>query len=445
MKRTIFFSLMCLVFFSACKKQDYKTVMHNPDLYSKTMHELNYVIIYDIFNPPVASRIFAYSNLAAYETLSKEGTHYASLEGKVNGLHNIPSPAKPDKVDFPFASIIAMTKVGKALTFSENKVDSLIDSIKTLAKNTNMTKEMFDSSVNFGSRVADSILSWSKKDNYGKTRGSKFTVTGLDGHWSPTPPGYFDAVEPKWQTIRTLALDSANAFSINPPPPFSKDSTSEFYKMAMQVYDTVNALTDAQQWQANFWDCNSFKMHQEGHVMFATKAMTPPGHWMEIIGTISKDKKADWYQTIFNYTGASMAMFDGFIACWYYKYYYDMIRPETYINLYIDPNWKPFLQTPPFPEYISGHSVISAAAGEVLSRVYGDNISFTDSSERDWGFKDRSFTSMSQCTWDVSLSRFYGGIHYYKAIVEGRDQGTKIGDLVMDKLMSTKKETAKTN
>src|SRR6478735_8692013 len=104
MKRIIFFSLMCLVFFSACKKQDYKTVLHSPELYSKTMHELNYVIIYDIFNPPVASRIFAYSNLAAFETLSKEGKHYASLEGKLNGLNNIPSPAKPELIDFPFAS-----------------------------------------------------------------------------------------------------------------------------------------------------------------------------------------------------------------------------------------------------------------------------------------------------------------------------------------------------
>jgi hypothetical protein len=445
MKRTIFFTLMCLVFFSACKKEDYKTVMHNPDLYSRTMHELNYVIIYDIFTPPVASRIFAYADLAAYETLSKEGTHYASLEGKINGLNNIPSPAKPDQVDFPFASIIAMTKVGKALTFSENQMDSLIDSIKTLAKNTTMTKQMFDSSVNFGNRVADSILSWAKKDNYGKTRGSKFTVTGLEGHWSPTPPGYFDAVEPKWQTIRTLALDSANMFSINPPPAFSKDSTSEFYKMARQVYDTVNALNDNQKWISNFWDCNGFKMHQEGHVMFATKAMTPCGHWMEIIGTVSKDKNADWYQTVFNYTGASMAMFDGFIACWYYKYYYDMIRPETYINLYIDPNWKPFLQTPPFPEYISGHSVISAAASQFLTRVYGDNVSFTDSSERDWGFPDRSFKSFSDCSMEVSVSRFYGGIHYWKAVIEGRNQGNRIGDLVMDKLMATKKEVAKTN
>lgn len=440
MKRFGFLGLIIIAAaITSCNKKDYKTVMHDPNLYCNTMHQLNYVIIYDIFNPPVASRIFAYSNLAAYETLSKEGKHYASLEGKVTGLKNIPSPAKPAQVDFPFASIIAMTKVGKQFTFSEDKMNALIDSIKNLAKNSTMTSEMFDSSINYGGRVADSIISWAKKDNYGKTRGSKFTVTGLDGHWSPTPPGYFDAIEPKWMTIRTMALDSSNVFDIVPPPPFSTDSNSTFYKWAKQVYDTVNVLDTTQQWISNFWDCNAFKMHQEGHVMFATKAMTPPGHWMEIVGNVSMAKKADWYQTVYNYTGSSIAMFDGFIACWYYKYKYDMIRPETYINQYIDPNWKPFLQTPPFPEYISGHSVISAASAEFLSRVYGDNVSFTDSSERDWGFRDRNFTSFSQCSWEVSRSRFYGGIHYWQAVSEGRNEGNKIGDLVMDKLMAQKK------
>jgi hypothetical protein len=444
MKRVVFICLMMIniAYLSSCNKKDYKTVTDDPNLYCKTMHELNYVIIYDIFNPCVASRIFAYSNLAAYEVLSKEGNHYASLEGKIKSLNNIPSPGKPDKIDFPFASIIAMTKVGRQLTFSEARMDALIDSIKNLAQNTNMTEEMFDSSVSYGGRVADSILSWAKKDNYGKTRGSKFTVTGLEGHWTPTPPGYFDAVEPKWMTIRTLALDSANMFPMPGPPPFSKDSTSAFYKMVKQVYDTVNALNDTQKWIANFWDCNAFKMHQEGHVMFATKAMTPPGHWMEIIGTVTMDKKDDWYQTVFAYTGASIAMFDGFIACWWNKYHWDLIRPESYIAQYIDPNWRPFLQTPPFPEYNSGHSVISAAAAQFLNRIYGNNTSFVDSSERDWGWKDRTFNSFDQCSMEVSMSRFYGGIHYLQSVLDGNVEGKEIGNLVMDKLMTAKKEMA---
>ena len=106
MKRVIFFGLMLsTIAVSSCNKKDYKTVMHDPKLYCKAMHELNYVVIYDIFTPPVASRVFAYSNLAAYEVLSKEGHHYASLEGKMRDLKDVPAPAKPDKVDFPFASI----------------------------------------------------------------------------------------------------------------------------------------------------------------------------------------------------------------------------------------------------------------------------------------------------------------------------------------------------
>jgi len=445
MKRVVLFGLMLMMscaFLCSCNKKDYKTVTHDPDLYCKAMHELNYVIIYDIFTPPVASRIFAYSNLAAYEVLAKDGTHYGSLQGKIKSLSSIPSPAKPDKIDFPFASIVAMTKVGRQLTFSEDRMDALIDSIKNLARNTNMTKEMFDSSVNYGSAVADSILSWAKKDNYAKTRGAKFTVTGLEGHWTPTPPGYFDAAEPKWMTIRPLVLDSANMFPMPGLPPFSKDSGSAFYNIVKQVYDTVNALNDTQKWIANFWDCNGFKMHQEGHVMFATKAMTPPGHWMEIIGTVCMDKNADWYQTVYNYTGSSIAMFDGFIACWWCKYHWDIIRPETYINLYIDQNWKPFLQTPPFPEYNSGHSVISAAAAQFLNRVYGNSVAFLDSSERDWSYPDRKFNSFDECSMEVSMSRFYGGIHYLQSVLDGNVEGKKIGDLVMDKLMATKKDVA---
>ncbi len=444
MKRNFLLGLLTiLVVATSCNKKDYKTVLHDPMLYSGAMHELNYVIIYDIFTPPVAARIFAYANLAAYETLAKEGKNFASLEGKIKDLDSLPTPAKPDQVDYPFASIIAMMKVGRALTFSEDRMDALIDSVTTLAKNTNMSSEMFDSSVSYGNQMALAILKWSTKDNYGKTRGSKFTVTGLDGHWSPTPPGYFDAVEPKWMTIRTMALDSPNQYPIIPPPAFSKEPGSPFYAMAKMVYDTVNALDTNRQWIANFWDCNSFKLHQEGHVMFATKAMTPCGHWMEIVGTIAKTKKSDWYQTVYAYTGTSIAMFDGFIDAWWCKYHWDLIRPESYINQYIDPNWKPFLQTPPFPEYISAHSVISAGAARFLARTYGDSTAFRDSSERDWGWPDRSFTSFSEATWEVSRSRFYGGIHYYNAILEGRRQGNFIGDLVMDKLLGPSKELAK--
>jgi len=433
------FITCALVFFSSCKHKgtDYKKVMHDPLLFNMVEHKLNYVIIYDIFTPPVAARVFAYSNLAAYEVLASEGKHFSSLQGKVKGLNNIPKPAAEAKIDYPFASLIALIKVGNQLTFSGDTMKILEDSVKALAENNGMPDDMYDGSIKYGYQVADSIISWSKKDNYAQTRGSRFTISNLDGHWSPTPPGYFDAVEPLWPTVRCMVMDSANMFPPPPPPPFSKDSSSTFYKMAKDAMVTGNTLDSTQKWIANFWDCNSFKLHVEGHAMFATKAMTPGGHWMEVVGTICKNNNADFYKTATAYAGASIGIYDAFICCWFTKYKFDVIRPETYINKYIDQDWMPYLQTPPFPEYNSAHSTISAATATVMQSMF-KNTAFKDSSERDWGWPDRHFKTSDEAAVEVSLSRFYGGIHYRQSVQTAYIQGKQIGNLVMSKLTGNK-------
>lgn len=451
MKRNQVFYLMLfsviatVVIFSSCKQKrnDYANVMHDPLLYNDVVHKLNYVVIYDIFTPPVAARVFAYSNLAAYEVLANEGKHFSSLEGKVKDLNNIPRPPANAKIDFPFASLIALINMGNNLTFSGDTMKVLVDSVKSLAKDSGMPDDMFDASVQYGNDVADSVISWAKKDNYAKTRGSRFTISNLEGHWTPTPPGYFSAVEPLWPTLRCMVMDSANMFPPLPPPTFSKDTASQFYKIAKDVMVTGNTLDSTQKWIANFWDCNSFKLHVEGHAMFATKAMTPPGHWMEIVGTISRNNHADFYKTVYAYTGAGIGMYDAFICCWYTKYKTDVIRPETYINKYIDQDWMPYLQTPPFPEYNSAHSTISAAAATVLGAIYKDNTAFKDSSEREWGWPDRSFKTSDEAAVEVSFSRFYGGIHYRQSVQTAYVQGKKIGNLVMSKLTSKEPEMLK--
>ena len=431
--------LFAIIAFSSCKENNdsYTKVMHNPLLYSNIMHRLNYVVIYDIFTPPVAARVFAYSNLAAYEVLASDKKHnLISLQGKVKGLNNIPAPAEKANVDFPFASLIALLKVGDNLTFSGDTMRLLTDSIKGLAKDNGMPDEIFNRSVAYGNQVADSVISWSKKDNYAQTRGATFAVSNIEGHWAPTPPAYFPAVEPLWPTMRCMVMDSANMFPPPAPPVFSKDTSTEFYKMAVDVMHTGNSLTPEQKEIANFWDCNSFKMHVQGHAMFATKAMTPCGHWMEIVGMVAKNNNADFYKTASAYAGASIGIYDAFICCWFTKYKFDIIRPETYINRYIDQAWMPYLQTPPFPEYNSAHSTISAASATVLAQIF-PNTAFRDSSERDWGWPDRTFKTSDEAAIEVSYSRFYGGIHYRKSVLTAYDQGKKIGNLVMSKLNGT--------
>ena len=145
---------------------------------------------------------------------------------------------------------------------------------------------------------------------------------------------------------------------------------------------------------------------------------------------------------MYSYTAVSFAVMDAFIACWDAKYTFNLVRPETVINKYIDANWKPFLQTPPFPEYTSGHSIISTAAATILEHIYGQQTAFRDSTERPWGFPDRNFISPRQAADEAGISRFYGGIHYRPSIIVAREQGEKVGNYVLSKLNMRKEQLA---
>jgi hypothetical protein len=111
-----------------------------------------------------------------------------------------------------------------------------------------------------------------------------------------------------------------------------------------------------------------------------------------------------------------------------------MIRPESYINQYIDAEWVPLIQTPPFPEHSSGHSTISAAAATALTFAFGDNISFTDSTEVEFGIEPRTFKSFNQAADEVGMSRLFGGIHYRTGNVAGLKNGREIGKYICEKL-----------
>lgn len=421
-------------------KKDYEAVFNNPKLYSEVTGKLTEVITYDIFTPPVASRIYAYSHLAAFETIANgDSSVYHSLGGQLKDFEKVPLPPAGKKICYPFAATLSLMQVGEALTFSKETTSAITDSLLKLAKEHGMPEDVYNNSRMYSDTVAKHILKWSKKDNYAQTRSApKYTVTDEDGKWVPTPPGYFQGVEPSWRKIRTIAMDSANQFVAVPPPAFSKDSGTAFYKMVYDVYDKVKNLSDTEQAIANFWDCNGFKMNVAGHVMFATKAMTPGGHWMGITGIVAADQNADFEKTVYSFASVAFSVMDAFISCWDMKYTYNLIRPETYINKYIDEEWKPLLQTPPFPEYTSGHSIISSAAAAVLTNIYGDNTPFRDSTERAWGWPDRNFTSTKQAAHEAGVSRYYGGIHYMKAIEVSAEQGEKIGNLVTSKLKMKK-------
>ncbi len=436
----IFFGLAAMLFLAACEHKDYGKVMHDPLLYSKTVKKLNEVVLENNFPPMIASRNYAYANIAAYEVIAAGNDDFQSLAGQVRGLHPIPKPADPSKVDFPFAAMLAFCKVGNAVTFPEGSMGTYTDELKRVADSSGMPSSIFKGSVAYADIVADSILSWSKGDNYAQTRSSsKYSVTTEDGRWVPTPPMYSQALEPHWMEIRPLVLDSCSQFKpVRPPKYEPMNKSSDYYKALMLVKNTGDSLTPDEQHMADFWDDNPFKLNVVGHVMYGTKKFSPGGHWMNIVGIIAKDKNADFPTTVAAYTETSIALFDGFICCWDEKYRSNYIRPETVINKYYDPDWKPYIQTPPFPEYTSGHAVISAAAAEIMTHYFGDNVSYTDTSELEFGIPNRSFTSVREAAKEAGMSRVYGGIHYKHSCDIGNEQGVKVGQLILQRLKMKK-------
>ena len=168
--------------------------------------------------------------------------------------------------------------------------------------------------------------------------------------------------------------------------------------------------------------------------MYATKKITPGGHWIGIVGIAARKANSSYIETVEAYALTSIALFDGFISCWDEKYRSILIRPETVINEEIDPDWLPYLQTPPFPEYTSGHSVISTSAAVMLTSIYGENFSFNDSTEVIYGLPVRNFDSFIDASSEAAISRLYGGIPYMPAIPEGVSQGKKVCNLIVSRI-----------
>jgi PAP2 superfamily len=156
-------------------------------------------------------------------------------------------------------------------------------------------------------------------------------------------------------------------------------------------------------------------------------SVTPPGHWISIAIQILEKQNSEIDQTADVLARLAIAEADAFIGCWNAKYQYDLLRPLTYIRRVIDPKWESLINTPPFPEYPSGHSTQSGAAALVLTQAFGEDFAFTDETGSKDGLKPRRFKSFMDAAVEAGMSRLYGGIHYRAAIESGLAQGRCIG------------------
>jgi hypothetical protein len=441
-RKFVVFGLLLLLLTADCKKRnkDFQSQANNPEFLHAGIRRITDIIRHDIFAPPVSARIYAYAAVAGYEALVPGFPEYQSLAGQIKGLEPCPQPDPGKEYCFPLASVNAMLTVGKQLIFSEGDIQDLKEEIFVKFQKMDIPSDVYDRSMIYGDLVARHILAWSKTDNYAQTRSApKYAIdTKIPYKWRPTPPMYGDALEPHWREIRTWVIDSAKQFQPPPHVIFSTDERSGFFRQANEVRLIGKSLTPMQSETAWYWDDNPFALEVEGHLMFSKKKISPGGHWMNIAAHACRKANADMMKTAETYVRVSCALADAFISCWDAKYSFNLIRPESYINQYIDQDWHPLIQTPPFPEYTPGHSTISSSAASALTVLYGDHFSFTDSTETEFGIPPRTFASFMDASREAGMSRIYGGIHYRQSNDAGIAAGTEIGRYVAMKLVTKK-------
>ncbi|MFN4314031.1 MAG: vanadium-dependent haloperoxidase [Chitinophagaceae bacterium] len=392
------------------------------------------VMIHDVVNPPAAARYYAYFMLGPWCLAASQ---HSEIPQPAAILRK--APEQPvTKANWKLVSLFAVLKTGHAMLPSGFMLEPDIEELEKWSGEQGFAVDEIELAKSEADRLVKDVLAYAKGDRYNQLSARlRYTPKKGDGYWYPTPPAYIDAVEPNWFTVRPMVIDTCTQFRPDPCVPFSKDSSSVFFKMAREVYEVSKAATAEQLAIAGFWDCNPFAVTTAGHMMIGFKKISPGGHWMAIAGIVCQQAHLSFEKTVAVHAVLGTTLMDAFISCWQEKYNSNRIRPETVINRYIDPQWQPLLQTPPFPEYTSGHSVISAASAEVLTYFFGDNFHYSDSSEQQFGLPTRNFTSFRQAAAEAAISRLYGGIHYRDAIDLGVAQGRRIGQYIVSKLKSS--------
>lgn len=194
-----------------------------------------------------------------------------------------------------------------------------------------------------------------------------------------------------------------------------------FFMYAREVYVATQQLSREERVIAQFWS------DEPG------KTATPSGHSISMLRQVLEAREASLSEAALAFAKLGIGLHDSFVACWYAKFFYNTVRPVTVIRKHIDPDFQPLLETPPFPEYPSGHSVQSAATAAIMADLFGEQFVLTDRTHE--GRSDiledsRTFNSFSEMAEEAGMSRLYGGIHFLPAIEEGLKQGRDVGHRV---------------
>ncbi len=410
------------------------------------MELLYYHVANEKISPPQASRIYAYSGVIIYESVLPGTKEYKTLVGQLNEMPELPRPERNLEYDWLTVLNEALYQginflLERNITGEVETLDDLLNEKLDERAAAGVSEEVSERSRAYARTLVAAIEEWAKTDRFDKTRlpTTAYKNPSREGKpwlWEPTDFGQV-TLEPYWGDLRTFVIDEAKSCGIakgdsegpipSTMPEYSDEPGSAFYEAARAVYEKDKNVTEEERIIALYWADDP------------GETSTPPGHWVYIMNNMVRSKKMPLDQAAEMYALTGVAIADAFITVWYTKYKVNCVRPKTYIRENLgDPNYEPWVETPPFPEYASGHSGVSGAAATVLTSLLGDQP-FVDSTHTIIGLAPRAFDNFWAAAVEAAESRYYGGIHYRFGIDDALEQGKCVGEATIDNVVTRRK------
>ena len=372
-------------------------------------------------SPPEASRLLAVVHCAIHDAVNAiTRTHEPYL---VAG--QIPASTSIDAAASAAAHHVLVALVPARASSFDALYATLVDGIRDSPQKAR--------GLTWGAAVAAEILAVRRDDGASDTVSAP-AVSG-PGAWRPTPPAFAPYLLAQWGHVTPFALQHGSDFRPAGPPALeSARYTADYDEVKALGSATSIARSDEQTLIAQFWADGA-------------GTETPPGHWNSIAREVSDVQELSVVDNARLFALLNIALGDAAICAWDAKYEFAFWRPVTAIrhgdvdgndDTVGDPTWTPLLVTPPFPDYVSGHSTFSGAAAVVLAWFFGsDDVGFTARSDFLPGVT-REFTSFSAAAAEAALSRLYGGIHFRSANEDGLRAGMEIGAWVVEHVLTAK-------
>lgn len=439
-KNNLLLSLAALFLLFGCT-QESKTKKYtlNPGILQECNSAIQNAVVVDHVTPPVAGRRYFYASLAAYEALVPYYEAFVSTGNQFNDFNEVQAPDTGKTICLDLAAMTAHTYVSGKLVYNEDSIDAFkLRALKNYKKVLNKTA--YKNSIAWGEAVGKHVIEWAKKDSFRQIRGKDdYLESRTPGAWRSTAPDNSAPIEPNWRKVRTCLVPSPSHIKIDPPEPYNEDKNSRFYQITKEVYDTVVAQQEDNIRIAKYWDDNPNSTIHIGHVTIHKLKISPAGHWLAMFTYVAKQQNYSLMETAEGYMRASAVMHDAFITAWDTKYETNYIRPQTAIRTLFDSTWLSAIQTPPFPEYPSAHSVVSGSVSTFLENYYG-KFTIKDSSEFEFGLGTETFDGFIDAANHACISRLYGGIHFIDGISKGQDMGNELGEYHLKNLITRRKK-----